>query len=178
MEAVRSTADRLDVFHQAGMVSMPPSRSPIFSFLEPVLHAVRRPKSGHLFHPKLWVLRYCGEDQDDARMRLVVPSRNLTADRSWDLCLTLDGDLVDELNGYNAPLADLVKALPDMCLTGLPKEREKKLKDLADDLLHTRWELPAHVDQLYFDVLGLGTPLEVEFFHGENPVVISPFCTE
>src|SRR3954454_22414252 len=54
MEAVRAAGDRLDVSHQAGMVAVPPSRSPIFSFLEPLLHAVKRPKAGHLFHPKLW----------------------------------------------------------------------------------------------------------------------------
>lgn len=178
MEAVRSTADRLDVFHQAGMVSMPPSRSPIFSFLEPVLHAVRRPRAGHLFHPKLWVLRYSGEDADDVRMRLLVPSRNLTADRSWDLCLQLDGWLGSTPHDGNQPLVDLLRALPGLSLTTLPAERGARLERLAEDLRRTEWELPENVDELSFDVLGLGTPLSDEFFIGDNHVVISPFCTD
>ena len=122
MEAVRSTADRIDVFHQAGMVSMPPSRSPIFSFLEPVLHAVRRPRAGHLFHPKLWLLRYTSEGSGDTWMRLLVPSRNLTSDRSWDLCLQLDGWIGSRVNTQNKPLVELIRALPGMSLTPLDQE--------------------------------------------------------
>src|SRR4051794_13480595 len=128
MEAVRAAADRLDVFHQTGMMAMPPSRSPIFSFLEPVLHAVRRPKAGHLFHPKLWVLRYAAEDDaSDVRMRLVVPSRNLTADRSWDLCLQLDGLLGFEVIEDNKPVADLLGALPGMCMSPIAQDRAARL---------------------------------------------------
>jgi hypothetical protein len=178
MEAVRASADRLDVFHQAGMVAMPPAASPIFSFLEPVLHAVRRPKPGHLFHPKLWVLRYSGETPGDVRMRLIVPSRNLTGDRSWDLCLRLDGQLTEDRHEVNEPLAGLLRALPGMCLTPLSSDRADRLERLTEDLLHTQWELPEHVDELSFDVLGTGTPLPEDFFFGDNYVVISPFCTE
>lgn len=177
MEAVRSAADRLDVFHQAGMVSMPPSRSPIFSFLEPVLHAVRRPKAGHLFHPKLWALRYRNEE-DDVRMRLLVPSRNLTADRSWDLCLQLDGWLGARPSRQNKPVVDLVRALPGLSLAPLLPERLSRLEQLAADLHRTEWELPENIDELSFDVLGLGKRLPDDFFVGDNHVVISPFCTD
>ncbi|TKJ28320.1 phospholipase D family protein [Blastococcus sp. CCUG 61487] len=178
MEAVRSAADRLDVFHQAGMVSMPPSRSPIFSFLEPVLHAVRRPKAGHLFHPKLWLLRYTAPESDDVHMRLLVPSRNLTADRSWDLCLQLDGWIGNQPNARNKPLVDLIRVLPGMSLTALPRERATRLEGLTDDLRRTQWEFPENVDEVSFDVLGLGKRLPDDFFVGDNHVVISPFCTE
>jgi hypothetical protein len=175
MEAVRAAADRLDVFHQAGMIAMPPSRSPIFSFLEPVLHAVRRPKAGHLFHPKLWALRYVS---DDMRMRLIVPSRNLTADRSWDLCLQLDGQLGPDLVEGNRPIANLLGALSGMCLAPLAPDRATRLDALANDVLRTEWDLPENVDELYFDVLGLGHTVADDFFVGDEHLVISPFCTE
>ncbi|WP_138732036.1 phospholipase D family protein [Modestobacter excelsi] len=179
MEAVRAAADRLDVFHQAGMIAMPPSRSPIFSFLEPVLHAVRRPKAGHLFHPKLWVLRYLADDDaSDVRMRLIVPSRNLTADRSWDLCLQLDGQLSPEPLEINGPIADLLTALPGMCLSAMPPERTSRLDALASDLQRTEWELPEHVEEIYFDVLRPGHSLSDDFFVGDQHLVISPFCTD
>ncbi|MCZ2826676.1 MULTISPECIES: phospholipase D family protein [unclassified Modestobacter] len=179
MEAVRAAADRLDIFHQAGMIALPPSRSPIFSFLEPVLHAVRRPKAGHLFHPKLWALRYVADDDvADVRMRLLVPSRNLTADRSWDLCLQLDGQLGPGPVEGNSPVADLLTALPRMCLSTMPPERTARLDALASDLQRTEWELPEHVDDLSFDVLGLGHSLAADFFVGHQHLVISPFCTD
>ena len=178
MEAVRTAGDRLDFFHQAGMVSMPPSRSPIFSFLEPVLHAVRRPKAGYLFHPKLWVLRYMAAETEDVHMRLLVPSRNLTADRSWDLCLQLDGWIGPRVNSQNKPLADLVRALPGMSLATLPEERLARLEALTNDLRRTEWEFPEHVNEISFDVLGPGKRLADDFFVGDNHVVISPFCTE
>ncbi|WP_460683294.1 phospholipase D family protein [Modestobacter lapidis] len=177
MEAVRAAADRLDVFHQAGMIAMPPSRSPIFSFLEPVLHAVRRPKPGHLFHPKLWALRYVSDDSGDVRMRLVVPSRNLTADRSWDLCLQLDGQLMPEPIENNRPIADLLGDLPGMCLQPLAGDRAARLDVLANELLRTEWDLPEHVEELFFDVLGPGHDLADDFFVGDEHLVISPFCT-
>ncbi|WP_156119230.1 phospholipase D family protein [Modestobacter caceresii] len=179
MEAVRAAADRLDVFHQAGMIAMPPSRSPIFSFLEPVLHAVRRPKAGHIFHPKLWALRYVADDDvSDVRMRLLVPSRNLTADRSWDLCLQLDGQLGPNPVERNSPVAELLTALPGMCLSTMPPDRIARLDALASDLQRTEWELPEHVDEVSFDVLGLGHFLAADFFVGHEHLVISPFCTD
>ncbi|MCZ2813833.1 phospholipase D family protein [Modestobacter sp. VKM Ac-2979] len=179
MEAVRAAADRLDIFHQAGMIAMPPSRSPIFSFLEPVLHAVRRPKAGHLFHPKLWALRYVADDDvADVRMRLLVPSRNLTADRSWDLCLQLEGQLGPDPVEGNSPVAELLTVLPGMCLSTMPPDRIARLDALVSDLQRTEWELPEHVDELFFDVLGLGRPLADDFFVGHEHLVISPFCTD
>lgn len=178
MEAVRAAGDRLDVFHQAGMVAMPPAGSPILSFLEPVLHAVRRPMAGHLFHPKLWVLRYVHEESDDMLLRLLVPSRNLTNDRSWDLCLQLDGIVYDQPNDQNKAVAELVELLPQMCLSPLAEARRQKIAELADDLRHTFWDMPAGVDDIEFDVLRPGRPLREDFFRGENHLIISPFCTE
>src|SRR3954466_8109261 len=44
MEAVRSTADRIDVFYQAGQAAVPPQASDVLAFLEPVLHPVTAPR--------------------------------------------------------------------------------------------------------------------------------------
>ena len=58
LEAVRACADRLDVFCQAGQMAVPSQPSDLMAFLEPMVHEVRRPRPGHLFHPKVWLLRY------------------------------------------------------------------------------------------------------------------------
>src|SRR5262245_50230686 len=54
MESVRETADRLDVFCQAGAIVATRWPSELVALLEPAIHQVPRPRPGHLFHPKLW----------------------------------------------------------------------------------------------------------------------------
>ena len=91
MEAVRSSADRVAIFCQAGNIVVPQQASDLVAFIEQCVHEVRRPKPGHLFHPKLWALRYEAEEHEPT-YRLLVLTRNLTLDRSWDLVLRLDSD--------------------------------------------------------------------------------------
>jgi hypothetical protein len=92
MEAIRGCADRVDVFCQAGQVTVPQQGVDLLAFLEPVVHLVRRPRPGRLFHPKLWALHFRDDTAGIDHARLLVLSRNLTADRtSWDVCLRLDG---------------------------------------------------------------------------------------
>src|SRR6266508_3169045 len=92
MEAVRSCADRVDVFCQAGNIVVPRQASDLVAFVEPMVHEVRRPRPGHLFHPKLWFLRFEAPDQVE-RFRLLTLTRNLTLDRGWDVVLDLDEQL-------------------------------------------------------------------------------------
>ena len=48
--------------------------------------------TGGVFHPKMWVLRFVDpDDPGKALLLLMILSRNLTADRSWDVALTLEG---------------------------------------------------------------------------------------
>jgi hypothetical protein len=49
MEAVRGCADLVDVFCQAGQIAVPSRGSDLLAFLEPMVHPVRMPRSGHLF---------------------------------------------------------------------------------------------------------------------------------
>ncbi|MEK8106478.1 hypothetical protein NKG94_16885 [Micromonospora sp. M12] len=44
MEGVRQCADRIDVFCQAGQIAIPPTKSALLAFVEPMVHQVHRPK--------------------------------------------------------------------------------------------------------------------------------------
>ena len=92
MEALRGVGERLDVFCQAGAINIGERTSDLFALLENVIHEVSRPRPHHVFHPKVWVLRYLDQLQEPF-FRLLVLSRNLTADRSWDTMLRLEGRL-------------------------------------------------------------------------------------
>ena len=92
LEAIRSAANRVDVFCQAGHIRVPGTPSDLAAFLEPMIHEVRAPRPGFLFHPKVWVAKYV-DALGSASYRLLCGTRNLTNDVSWDLLVRLDGSV-------------------------------------------------------------------------------------
>lgn len=129
-EAVRSCTDRVDVFCQAGQITIPGQASDLMAFLEPTVHEVRRPRPGHLFHPKLWLLRYRADSEPD-RYRLLCPARDLTHDHSWDIALRLDGMISGGREAAKRPLAELILALPGLATAPLANERRDRIAALA-----------------------------------------------
>ena len=177
LQAVRSYADRIDVFCQAGNVAVPAQRSDLLAFLEPMVHQVAAPSSGHLFHPKIWVLRFVGPD-DDERYRLVVGSRNLTHDRAWDTVLSLDGRRTLQPKSVNRVLAEFLTSLPERVPGGVPVERRDALAELAEGLRYVEWERPEDVvDEagwLTFHIFGRGRRPNPDLTGGRR-LIISPF---
>jgi hypothetical protein len=115
---------------------------------------VRAPNGG-AFHPKLWVLRYVRPHSDEPPcMRLLVLSRNLTADRSWDLALRLDGRPRGSYVAANRAIGELVRDLPSMAIGAVAKDRVDQAAQLGDELRRTVWELPAGFESVDFHVLG------------------------
>lgn len=178
MEAVRSAASRVDLFCQAGQMVVPQRASGLFAFLEPMVHEVRRPRPGRLFHPKLWYLRFIAEN-DDPAVRLLVLTRNLTDSSSWDLGLRLDGRETGRPRAANRPLADLLRALPAMGTQPPSVERIDGIERLADSVRRVEWELPEHVrDQPSFFAYGLPGVNERPDFHGYRHLVVTPFLSD
>lgn len=175
MESVRSVADRVDVFCQSGMVTVPSTATDLIAFLEPMVHEVKMRRSNDLFHPKIWLIRFTHPGAP-TQMRLMCSSRNMTNDRSWDLLVTLDGEVTDETGERNKPIADLVEALPSMTARGVSPERSHAIELLAADAMRTKWEFPPDVEDLYFHTLGLGA--EPPDFSGKSHFVISAFAND
>jgi len=177
LQAVRSYADRIDVFCQAGNVAVPAQRSDLLAFLEPMVHQVQAPGHGHLFHPKIWVLRFVGPDEEE-RYRLVVGSRNLTHDRAWDTVLSLDGRRTLQAKAVNRVLAEFLTSLPARVPAGVPDDRVAALADLADGLRYVEWERPdGIVDEsswLTFHIFGPGRRAKPDL-SGPRRLIISPF---
>lgn len=175
MESVRAVADRVDLFCQSGMVTVPSTATDLIAFLEPMVHEVQTRRSNDLFHPKIWLIRFTRPDAP-AQMRLMCSSRNITNDRSWDLLVTLDGEVTDEVDAWNQPIADLVRGLPALAVRGVTPERSAAIQSLADDAMRCEWELPPDVEALYFHTLGLGA--EPPDFSGNSHFVISAFAND
>jgi hypothetical protein len=177
LEAVRSCSDRMDIFAQAGELIVPRQPSDLMAFLEPMIHEVRRPRPGHLFHPKLWLIRYRSPD-DEPRYRLLCLTRNLTNDHSWDLAVRLDGTDAGKRNAFNRPLVKFVQALPGLATTPLPQHRLDRVARMAEDIYRVEWEFPDDVWELQFHALGIrGVKPDINF-DGYRHLVIAPFLTD
>lgn len=177
LDAVWRAADRVDVFAQAGHVVAPRQATDLVAFLEPMIHPVVAPRRGTLFHPKVWMLEFGrGEERS---YRFLCSSRNLTADRSWDVMVRLDGTAsVGAFAGLNGgAIADLLRALPGMAVTPLPLERVDRIRGLAERVGGVEWEAPADVREVTLHALGIGGPSSLDF-GGKRHLVISPFLSD
>lgn len=178
MEAVRASADRVSVFCQAGNIAVPHQASDLVAFIEPMVHEVHRPRPGHLFHPKLWALRFDAED-GASHYRVLVLTRNLTLDRGWDLVLRLDDDPnVTRRHRDNDQLVRLLEALPGMAIEPLPPNRADAVAALAEELRYVSWEAPDGVNEVRFWSFGIGRLARPDLSSGYRHLVVTPFVTE
>ncbi|GGM40146.1 hypothetical protein GCM10007977_046930 [Dactylosporangium sucinum] len=137
---------------------------------------VGRPKPGHLFHPKLWALRFVDVATGESTLRLLVLSRNLTGDRSWDVCLRLDGTRATRPIADNRPLFDLIRGTLRLVTAPLAPTRLAAVEALAEDLRRAEWEHPEGVRSLLFHAMGVRGG-SVPDFTGTRHLIVSPFCT-
>ena len=180
MESLRGMSERFDVFHQAGAINSGTWPSDLLALLEDVVHGVRQPRRRHIFHPKVWVLRFLDESHVPY-FRLLVLSRNLTNDRSWDTLLWLDGKVGEQRKESNAPLTRFINALSGLTVTHLPQARQAKLAALAEELSWVNWERPDGVREVRFHPIGLpdSPPFPVEeHFSGYRKLAVSPYVRD
>lgn len=182
LKAIRSYAERTAVFCQAGRISVPASYHRLHTYLEGSVVEVNAPGGG-VFHPKVWVLRMTGEG-DAVQYRVLILSRNLTFDTSWDTCLSLDGALDQQRQrafAQNHPLADFVAALPGLAVKQVAPALAKRVARVADELRRVDFELPDDFDELEFAPIGISDYTGLPFpdgRRGSKRLVISPFVRD
>ena len=177
LEALRRVSSRLTVYCDSGRIHAPTSTNILYSLLEPVVVEVKAPRGG-AFHPKFWILRFVrGDDESENPpiLRVLVLSRNLTFDRSWDICLTLEGSPGKRRLGVNREFGEFVVRLPEFARRKVPAERQEQAKRLGEEFRMVDWQLPPGFTEYRFHVLGLKRkswrPPECR-----NMAIISPFC--
>lgn len=182
LDGLKQTTGNLSIFHQHGRILAPRGKRILYSLLEESVYRASAPRGG-IFHPKVWLLRFSpadGEAEADPAehaplIRLAVLSRNLTADPSWDVSLTVEGRPGTGEVDANEDLVRLLLALPDWA-PELPGERATQIASLADDLARTSWELPDGIDEFRLHTIGLEGSVWLPA-RSERIVVMSPFCT-
>jgi hypothetical protein len=178
LEAIRRYSKRITVYVQKGRIQVPQiaKPNPLFGFLEEMVVEVKAPGGG-VFHPKVWAIRFVNPDGHSLMYRLVVLTRNMTADKSWDLSLQLEGTIGRRKAKLNKPLAYFFKSLPGLTTGETERERLDQVNRFSDEIHRVQWELPEGFDELAFYLPG------TKKFEWEPPVanrmaVISPFCSD
>lgn len=174
LHAVRAHAGKLTVFSQVGEIALPPSRR-VFAFLEQSVVPVRAPLGG-VVHPKAWVLRYeAREDAGEQRLRVLIASRNLTFDASWDTVVRFD----ESAAGHGADLGalgDLFEGLmANASIAEVSPNHPTRVASLSAALRAATFALPPGVDEVHVNVLGLTPTPSPLTDSADRALIISPF---
>ena len=181
LHALRANASKISVFNQVGEIALPPSRR-VFAFLEQTVVPVRAPLGG-IGHPKVCVIRYeaAGEppsgQQREKRLRVIISSRNLTFDPSWDTVVRLD-EATDEKAASLEPVGELFEGLLNAVIGTASIDHQDRVHLLSAALKSARFDLPVGVEDLRMHVLGLTptpSPLPAA---SERALIISPFVSD
>ncbi|WP_437944270.1 phospholipase D family protein [Sorangium sp. So ce281] len=177
LQAVRAHAEKLVVFCQAGCIARPAQYRQLLAYLEGSVVQVRARSEQGVFHPKVWVQRFTSVD-GPVRYRVLVNSRNLTFDRSWDTMLSLEGELKDRTNAIarNHPLGDFLAALPGLAVRPVSGRVVTDTALLADEVRRVAFEEPEGFEDLKFWPLGHDDKTRWPFdTRIDRMLVISPF---
>ena len=183
LEALRTTGDKVILFCEGGQIHLPRMPNPLYILLEEIVFQVNNSKTIKnryaSFHPKFWILRYINED-NNVLYRVIVLSRNLTFDRSWDISFSMDGFVSEEKTDKNKPIKDFLEYLKDFSKNN---EKNSKISEIINELSFVHFELNSR-DFFDFDFIPNGIddysimnqPLFVDSF--DELLIMSPFLSK
>lgn len=175
LDSIRRASTTVKVYCQKGQIKVPDNQHRLYSFIEPCVVQVP-PTHRDSFHPKVWVIRY-KNNSNEIKYRVIILSRNLTFDRSWDVAFQLDGDCIqDRKNNFSEtkPLIDFINHLSEY-------EKISWLTSFVADLGKTKFELSSNeFDRFTFLPTGFqGYQKNILFDNQvyDELLIISPFIT-
>lgn len=180
LEALRTYSSRITVFTDAAHISLPTtSAGTLLGFLDDSVVPVRAPLGGY-FHPKIWIVRFRAHG-DFFLHRVLIPSRNLTFDRSRDTLALLDEARSDDKSDTATTLPTLYQLLtdlPDLAVGAGPTDiRLAQLDDLSRTVATARFVPPSGFDSMQLHCLGFtgtahASPLPTDAIRS---LIVSPF---
>lgn len=139
VQAITKLSGRLRIFVNYGSILFDAERRPsrLFGLFDRIVRDITLPDVS--FHPKVWVLKYTPRRSPeladaDPVYRLVCSSRNLSASKSWELGIRLEG--IREQGK-----SEMGRALASFCRTVLARD-EHVTQPLAD--------LPVEIEGVHF----------------------------
>ena len=190
LEALRRISKKLLVFCEAGQIKWPMKSNPLYGFLEDMIVEVKLPYHEKIhrypsFHPKTWILCFQAEN-GERKYRVVVLSRNLTADHSWDVSAFFEGTVTGQVQKASQYLAGFLSFLKKQIGSQTPSSREKKtlLNGLYQGLENVKFKTEDEdITEVAFLPLGIGTssyPIKSDALFisdYKQLAIMSPFLT-
>jgi hypothetical protein len=175
LDSIRRASETIKVFCQKGQIKVPDNQHRLYSFVEPCIVQVP-PTQDSSFHPKIWVIRYKSQ-HGEIKYRVIVLSRNLTFDRSWDVAFQIEGEvLFNRPNNFRntKPLIDFVNYLSGY-------EKIPWIKSFVADLGKTEFKITSNqFDEFAFLPAGFDGYRKNILFDNyvyDELLIISPFVT-
>lgn len=106
LDSIKKSKATVRVICQRGQIAIPKGKHQLYSLMEEMVIEYDT-ESNYSFHPKIWVLKYSNKENESV-YRLIVLSRNLTYDRSWDVVFKMEGELKNGLQSKNKPLINFL----------------------------------------------------------------------
>lgn len=192
LEALRVTGDKIALFCEAGQIHLPSKVTSLYMLLEQMVYQVKTPKKKGIaaypsFHPKFWLIRYVNE-QGEPLYRVVILSRNLTFDRSWDVTFCMDGKKSSIETEKNQPVNDFIEYLLKFMPVESKPGKRTKIRRILKELPYIHFETGSK--EFYdYDFIPVGVkntdggfhsikdyPLFTDTFH--EILVMSPFLSD
>lgn len=172
LDAIRRSKEKVDLFCQRGKIHVPSKYNSLLAFMEDCIVEINPPAFNASFHPKIWVLKF--EQKEKVLYRLVVLSRNLTFDRSWDIAVYTEGKPTDKNHLDSKHLAAYLRKLYSYA----GKEFNEKF---MSELSTVDFSIPNSFKSLSFfpiinfekEETGFKNPLKGKIY--EDLLIISPF---
>ena len=173
LDATQRNINRTTVFTQAGGIHVPTNFNPLFTFLEDSIHEVTAPGDNAVFHPKIWAVRYCKEEQ--FHHRFLVTSRNLTLDNARDTLLVLDESPTGKIDP--GPAVEFLSRLPEWSVEKLSGKKQEDLERLLSTFSQVMLDVPQPFETGRLLALMGETTSEGLFQETGEMVAISPFLS-
>lgn len=185
LTAINKIAEKILIFNEAGQIKSPNKSNKLHMFLEEMVSEILIENQGS-FHPKFWLIKYENNSGNNI-YRSIILSRNLTFDRSWDVAVSIEGQIEkddpgNEIHEKSKPLSDFLKALVDLPKRNdLDNAKKEQVLALAEEILKVEFKLDQKEFRDYsFEPLGIpGYPIEhTNLFTTYNELfMITPFLS-
>ncbi|MFC2109336.1 phospholipase D family protein [Bacteroidota bacterium] len=175
LDAIRRSKERVDIFCQRGKILVPDKYNTLLAFMEDCIVEVQPEIVNASFHPKIWVLRF--ENKEEIRYRLIVLSRNLTFDRSWDVAFFSDGLLSDNKVPSSVKLSRYLNQLYKDAKRNIKPSILKELEKVEFDIPNNFFDFDIFpIMPKIRSITGLSNP--VSDFKYKDLLIISPFLNK
>ena len=187
LEALRAAGNKIALFCENGHIKHSGNLAKLYILLEEMVFQVNNSNIINSkyasFHPKFWLIRYV--NKKDVLYRIIVLSRNLTFDRSWDISFAMEGKKVenssDSIKEKNKNLTIFLRYLKKFSTN---QDKTDKINKIIKELNYVEFDLDNNT--FYdFDFIPNGirnnisianSPLFKDDF--DELVIISPFLSK